>query len=134
MPFQSEKQRKYLWANEPAIARDWTDKYGSRVEKDNGGVMDLIKEYVGPSKAHMSDWGDALASKNPPWSTTPEYHQWAAENLATHGAENWNKISPVLGEMYKGLAPVAALGSSPFYDIPQAFWKYNQNPGKNDLN
>ena len=24
MPFQSEKQRKYLWANEPEIARDWT--------------------------------------------------------------------------------------------------------------
>ena len=36
MPFQSEKQRKYLWANEPAIAREWTDKYGSRVKKDNG--------------------------------------------------------------------------------------------------
>jgi len=38
MPFQSEKQRKYLWANEPAIARDWTDKYGSRVKKDTGGI------------------------------------------------------------------------------------------------
>ena len=37
MPFQSEKQRKYLWANEPAIAREWTDKYGSRVKKANGG-------------------------------------------------------------------------------------------------
>ena len=35
MPFKSEKQRKYLWANEPAIARDWTDKYGSRVKKAN---------------------------------------------------------------------------------------------------
>ena len=41
MPFKSEKQRKYLWANEPAIARDWTDKYGSRVKKDNGGIMDF---------------------------------------------------------------------------------------------
>ena len=40
MPFQSEKQRKYLWANEPEIAREWTDKYGSRVKKDNGGIMD----------------------------------------------------------------------------------------------
>ena len=37
MPFQSEKQRKYLWANEPKIARDWTDKYGSRVKKQDGG-------------------------------------------------------------------------------------------------
>jgi len=35
MPFQSEKQRRYLWANEPEIARDWTDRYGAR----GGGIM-----------------------------------------------------------------------------------------------
>ena len=39
MPFQSEKQRRYLWANEPEIARDWTDTYGSRIEKNDGGIM-----------------------------------------------------------------------------------------------
>ena len=39
MPFKSEAQRKYLWANEPAIARDWTDTYGSRIKKDDGGIM-----------------------------------------------------------------------------------------------
>ena len=33
MPFQSEKQRKYLWANEPEIAREWTDKYGGIIIK-----------------------------------------------------------------------------------------------------
>jgi hypothetical protein len=37
MPFQSEKQRRYLWANEPEIARDWADTYGSRIEKNDGG-------------------------------------------------------------------------------------------------
>jgi len=41
MPFQSEKQRRYLWANEPEIARDWTDTYGSRIKKDDGGIMRL---------------------------------------------------------------------------------------------
>lgn len=30
MPFKSEKQRKYLWANEPEIARDWARKYGNK--------------------------------------------------------------------------------------------------------
>ena len=39
MPFQSEKQRRYLWANEPEIARDWTDTYGSRIEAALGGIM-----------------------------------------------------------------------------------------------
>ena len=38
MPFKSEKQRRYLWANEPEIARDWTDTYGSRIEKNDGGI------------------------------------------------------------------------------------------------
>ena len=39
MPFQSEAQRRYLWANEPEIARDWTETYGSRIEKNSGGIM-----------------------------------------------------------------------------------------------
>ena len=41
MPFQSEKQRRYLWANEPEIARDWTDTYGSRVKKQLGGTLNI---------------------------------------------------------------------------------------------
>ena len=41
MPFQSEAQRRYLWANEPEIARDWADTYGSRIEKDDGGITRL---------------------------------------------------------------------------------------------
>ena len=38
MPFKSEKQRRYLWANEPEIARDWTDTYGSKIKKADGGI------------------------------------------------------------------------------------------------
>jgi hypothetical protein len=37
MPFQSEKQRRYLWANEPEVAREWTNRYGAL----NGGIMDV---------------------------------------------------------------------------------------------
>ena len=39
MPFKSEKQRRYLWANEPEIARDWTETYGSKIQKADGGIM-----------------------------------------------------------------------------------------------
>ncbi len=40
MPFQSEKQRRYLWANEPKIAKDWTKEYGSKpVKKKTGGTV-----------------------------------------------------------------------------------------------
>jgi len=33
MPFKSEKQRRYLWAKHPSIARRWTEKYGSEIRK-----------------------------------------------------------------------------------------------------
>jgi len=41
MPFKSEAQRRYLWANEPEIARDWTDTYGSKIHAAEGGIMRL---------------------------------------------------------------------------------------------
>ena len=52
MPFKSEAQRRYLWANEPEIARDWTDTYGSRIQAANGGIMDVaiqggVDNYLG---------------------------------------------------------------------------------------
>ena len=37
MPFKSEKQRRYLFANEPEIAKDWTETYGSKIKKAQGG-------------------------------------------------------------------------------------------------
>ena len=58
MPFQSEKQRRYLWANEPEIARDWADTYGSRIEKNTGGISQLVKSgpgrpgYGGPHETY----------------------------------------------------------------------------------
>ena len=36
MPFKSEKQRRYLWKNEPKIARKWTKKFGSKSVKKKG--------------------------------------------------------------------------------------------------
>ena len=52
MPFQSEKQRRYLWDNEPEIARDWADTYGSRIHKSDGGITNVaiqggVDNYLG---------------------------------------------------------------------------------------
>ena len=33
MPFKSEKQKKYLYANKPKLASKWSKKYGSTVKK-----------------------------------------------------------------------------------------------------
>ena len=35
MPFKSDKQQRWMWANEPRIAREWTDRYGAK----HGGIM-----------------------------------------------------------------------------------------------
>ena len=36
MPFKSEKQRKFLFANNPKLARRWAKKYGSKVVRKRG--------------------------------------------------------------------------------------------------
>lgn len=33
MPFRSEKQRRWMWANKPAMAKRWSKKYGSKPRK-----------------------------------------------------------------------------------------------------
>ena len=32
MPFKSVKQRKYLFANKPSLAKKWVKKYGSAIK------------------------------------------------------------------------------------------------------
>ena len=31
MPFKSEKQRRYLFANEPELAKKWSNMYGDKI-------------------------------------------------------------------------------------------------------
>jgi len=62
MPFKSEKQRKYLWANEPEIARDWTDTYGSKIHKADGGRIGL-RRGSGPGPGGQGARGQA--TQNP---------------------------------------------------------------------
>lgn len=33
MPFRSKKQRAYLYANNPSVAKKWSAKYGSKIKK-----------------------------------------------------------------------------------------------------
>ena len=42
MPFRSAKQRAYLYANEPKIAKSWAKKHGNKiVKKKNGGYIEV---------------------------------------------------------------------------------------------
>jgi len=74
MPFKSEAQRKYLWANEPEIARDWTDTYGSGIQAAHGGRigfasgLSLVSSLRAMSDEELTKWnkeqgGDPNAEK-----------------------------------------------------------------------
>jgi len=64
MPFQSEKQRRYLWANEPEIAREWTDRYGAR----GGGSMSWADQ--GGMKNYLGEQPMVNAPQN--WRSGPD--------------------------------------------------------------
>ena len=105
MPFQSEKQRKYLWANEPEIARDWTKKYGSRVKKDNGGIMDA--------------WGrHATATEAMKLMNQPDYHQKAGYNFMQNfpNTPNWLADTLATGYQYGSEGFKALKGGTDFSD------------------
>jgi len=42
MPFKSEKQRRYLWKNEPEVAQRWAD------EAQSAGSPQVKKSFVKP--------------------------------------------------------------------------------------
>jgi hypothetical protein len=63
MPFKSEEQRRYLWANEPEIARDWTDTYGSKIHAADGGIIRLGFYNGGPGPGGQGARGQA--TQNP---------------------------------------------------------------------
>ena len=73
MPFKSEKQRRYLWANEPAIARDWTDTYGSKIHKADGGRIGFYRgKTSGTSRSNQGPAGGASAGGNYGGNVNPD--------------------------------------------------------------
>ena len=69
MPFKSEAQRKYLWANEPGIARDWTDKHGSGIAKALGGRIPFAE---GSKKTSIPEWNLATLKQALELATSDE--------------------------------------------------------------
>lgn len=33
MPFKSAKQRRWMYANKPGLARKWSKKYGNKIDR-----------------------------------------------------------------------------------------------------
>ena len=43
MPFKSKKQRSYLYAKEPEIAKKWAGEHGNKIVKKKGGRVKYKK-------------------------------------------------------------------------------------------
>ena len=119
MPFQSEKQRRYLWANEPEIARDWTDTYGSRVKKFDGGALYNTLENQG------------ITSINNPLSSLQQgYARHIDQNALLEQALTDNRITE---DQYKRMGGYNVLQNAPSYgfikpsagDVGLASFGYN---------
>ena len=123
MPFKSEAQRRYLWANEPEIARDWTDTYGSKIHAGDGGIMRL----------GFDDGGEVVDDNNLTYEESPysnkytedEFNEVFGETDSSVGEsfidKSFNKVNDLysgitkwggpLWNTYKGNIGGAALGS-----------------------
>ena len=105
MPFQSEKQRRYLWANEPEIARDWTETYGSGIAKALGGRIPFQtgKEVHPPLDPYM----DSESFPNYKAERGNEYEEYPYENWDPrkyiYPAANWG-INQLTGIPFVGSA------------------------------
>ena len=53
MPFQSEKQRKWMWANKPEMAREWTEEYGSKIKAKTGTMAKKDKNWIQKATKNM---------------------------------------------------------------------------------
>ena len=97
-----------------------------------------MADLIGIPEQHMENWGAALStpkSKSPPWSNTPEYHQWGAQDVTQ---EKSKELAQDYGNLAAGAfelgAPFMALGASPIYDTAQAISRYNEDPEKYEVN
>ena len=130
MPFQSEKQRRYLWANEPEIARDWTDTYGSGIAKALGGRIGFWNG-SGNIRQQPHQPRDLLVQNNP-YGTRPRYqppgHVDAPAPSSSGGGGEW---SPGVGgtqHVPETKTPVTT-GGDRIIDIA----KRNKRQGMRDL-
>ena len=90
MPFQSGKQRKYLWANEPAIAKRW-EKYPKGY--NTGGVSHLFRSKEDRVGFNAGSWRG-----NPGTDSRKEVRDAWKDFLGYRkkgGDKNWQKYMPI---------------------------------------
>ena len=98
MPFKSEKQRRYLYANEPEIAKKWSKKYGNKILKAKGGADASKADFNTPGTTASAP--PSMGFGNPPPSSRTNNN--TNNNNTTTPNKTIGKI-PVIGPLTAGL-------------------------------
>ena len=133
MPFKSEKQRRYLWANEPEIARDWTDTYGSRIQKNNGGIMSMqggVKNYLGEQP---------MVSAPKYWQSAPDHEMTELAYITPRERDvlvDMNMYGTMNGSPNKGPSGIMSLNGWGDANEGMADKSFggNERPGRSSVN
>ena len=136
MPFKSEAQRKYLWANEPGIARDWTDKHGSGIAKALGGRIGYNRGRVVNPGGYAGELSGSELFLKLYQEGKIDNLQLAMEDAARYDAGEKTNYEKLTGkdplEIYQGNLdgieghPAAADNTEPFLDIDNITMKDKQ--------
>ena len=133
MPFKSEAQRRYLWANEPEIARDWTDTYGSRIQKSNGGIMSMqggVKNYLGEQP---------MVSAPKYWQSAPDHEMTELAYITPRERDvlvDMNMYGTMNGSPNKGPSGIMSLNGWGDANEGMADKSFggNERPGRSSVN
>jgi len=75
MPFKSEKQRKWMWANEPEMAEEWEDEEDNKRE---GKIMKItqrqLRRIIREAVIADSVWLEIMQDKRGPMDVTIPYY------------------------------------------------------------
>ena len=119
MPFQSEKQRRYLHANHPEIAKRWEKEYANGGYAMQGGV----KNYLGNQKMVHAPKHWKSAPDHPEteltYITEPEKDLLVKADL--HGSLN--------GNVNRGPEGIASLNGGAIYDVTSSSSSTNTGGG-----
>ena len=97
MPFKSEKQRKWMWANDPEMARKWENEEVSNIrEKIKNIIREEIKSLNEEKYIVASIYGDLYTPKAVPEKKALKLmmklaKQYAGDNVFMLGVKAWNK-------------------------------------------
>ena len=126
MPFKSEAQRKYLWANEPEIARDWTDTYGSGIKAAQGGRIGMAEGWSPgagrDARGYQSSHPSHRDAGGPPGITTSPTHVPKPEVKPDRGFYDYGKR-----QIKKTPSFLANVGVAKKLNIPYLLAAYGTN-------